>query len=137
MPSARLTISEVHRRTGIPVTTLRFYERELPDFFTIEKTAGGHRRYTDESVRQFAMVKRMVETEGIRLSDIRTRLVAREDKSELRRQVDLLLSVHDAMTQEIDQLRVRIESLEIALESLRRAAGSARREPEPKKKRWF
>jgi DNA-binding transcriptional MerR regulator len=137
MPSARLTISEVHRRTGIPVTTLRFYERELPDFFTIEKTAGGHRRYTDESVRQFAMVKRMVETEGIRLSDIRTRLVAREDKSELRRQVDLLLSVHDAMTQEIDQLRVRIESLEIALESLRRVVGSPKREPEPKKRRWF
>ena len=137
MPSARLTISEVHRRTGIPVTTLRFYERELPDFFTIEKTAGGHRRYTDESVRQFAMVKRMVETEGIRLSDIRTRLVGKEDKSELRRQVDLLLSVHDAMTQEIDQLRVRIESLEIALESLRRAVGSPKREPEPKKRRWF
>jgi DNA-binding transcriptional MerR regulator len=137
MPSARLTISEVHRRTGIPVTTLRFYERELPDFFTIEKTAGGHRRYTDESVRQFAMVKRMVETEGIRLSDIRTRLVAKEDKSELRRQVDLLLSVHDAVTQEMDQLRVRIESLEIALESLRRNVGNAKREPEPKKRRWF
>lgn len=137
MPSARLTISEVHRRTGIPVTTLRFYERELPDFFTIEKTAGGHRRYTDESVRQFTMVKRMVETEGIRLSDIRTRLVAKEDKSELRRQVDLLLSVHDAVTQEMDQLRVRIESLEIALESLRRNAGNAKREPEPKKRRWF
>lgn len=135
MPAARLTISEVHRRTGIPVTTLRFYERELPDFFTIEKTAGGHRRYTEESVRQFAMVKRMVESEGIRLADIRQRLVAREDKGEVRRQVDLLLSVHDAMTQEIDRLRIRVDALERAVEALKRAGSQSREEP--KKRRWF
>ena len=42
-----LSISAVAARTGIPVSTLRFYERELPGLFHIRKTAGGHRRYGD------------------------------------------------------------------------------------------
>jgi hypothetical protein len=44
---ASLSISAVSRRTGIPVSTLRFYERELPGLFHIRKTAGGHRRYAE------------------------------------------------------------------------------------------
>jgi hypothetical protein len=36
-----LTISALSRRTGIPVTTLRFYERELPGLFRVRTTPGG------------------------------------------------------------------------------------------------
>ena len=79
MPNARLTISEVHRRTGIPVTTLRFYEKELPDFFHVEKTTGGHRRYTEASVAQFQAVRRMVDQEGMRLGQLRDRLTPAAD----------------------------------------------------------
>jgi DNA-binding transcriptional MerR regulator len=139
MPSpARLTISEVHKRTGIPVTTLRFYEKELPDFFSVEKTAGGHRRYTEESVRQFAMVRKMVDTDGVRLGDLREKLVPKNDGPDVRRHVDLLLSVYEAMTSEIERLKVRVESLEILL-----AAKKPVQTPPPqpaaegKKRRWF
>jgi DNA-binding transcriptional MerR regulator len=47
MAKPGLSIGAVSKRTGIPVTTLRFYERELPRLFPIRKTAGGHRRYDD------------------------------------------------------------------------------------------
>jgi DNA-binding transcriptional MerR regulator len=136
MARATLTISEVHRRTGIPVTTLRFYEKELPGFFTIQKTGGGHRRYTEDSVRQFAMVRKMVETDSVRLGELRAQLAPQSDSAQLRRHVDLLLSVYEALTAEIDQLRVRIESLEMTL-AARRPAPQQPATPPVKKRRWF
>ncbi|MFN2443814.1 MAG: MerR family transcriptional regulator [Thermoanaerobaculia bacterium] len=136
MSAARLTISDVHRKTGIPVTTLRFYEKELPDFFHVEKTAGGHRRYTEASVAQFQMVRRMVEQEGVRLGQLRDQLAPSIAQAEIRQHLDLLLAVHAGMTDEIERMRVRIEALEIELASLRRERAS--RNPKPdKKKRWF
>jgi DNA-binding transcriptional MerR regulator len=136
MARATLTISEVHKRTGIPVTTLRFYEKELPDFFTVQKTNGGHRRYTEDSVRQFAMVRKMVETDSVRLGELRAQLAPRSDSAQLRRQVDLLLTVYEALTAEIDQLKVRIESLEMTV-AARRLAPQQPAAPPSKKRRWF
>jgi DNA-binding transcriptional MerR regulator len=135
VPTARLTISEVHRRTGIPVTTLRFYEKELPDFFQIEKTTGGHRRYSEASVAQFQAVRRMVEQEGVRLGQLRDRLTPSGDAGDLRRHVDLLLSVHDAMTREIDELRERVGALEAELSMIKGDAPP--RGSSAKKRRWF
>jgi len=136
MDRAILTISEVHKRTGIPVTTLRFYEKELPDFFTVQKTNGGHRRYTEESVRQFAMIRKMVETDGVRLGQIRERFASRSEPNELRRHVDLLLSVYEALTTEIEGLKIRIESLELSL-AAKRPSSPPQQTPAKKKRRWF
>lgn len=136
MSAARLTISDVHRKTGIPVTTLRFYEKELPDFFHVEKTAGGHRRYTEASVAQFQMVRRMVEQEGVRLGQLRDQLAPSIAQAEIRQHLDLLLAVHAGMTDEIERMRLRIEALEIELASLRRERAS-RNPTADKKKRWF
>lgn len=136
MPQARLTISDVHRKTGIPVTTLRFYEKELPDFFHVEKTAGGHRRYTEAAVAQFQMVRRMVEQEGVRLGQLRDQLAPAIDQAELRQHLDLLLDVHAGMTDEIERMRVRIEALEMELAAVRRDRAT-RIAAADKKKRWF
>lgn len=136
MPTARLTISEVHRRTGIPVTTLRFYEKELPDFFHVEKTTGGHRRYTETSVAQFQAVRHMVEQEGVRLGQLRDRLTPAGDAGDVRRHVDLLLSVQDAMTQQLDDLRERVKAIETEL-SMIKGDSSPRSSSPSKKRRWF
>ncbi|HEU5161838.1 MAG TPA: MerR family transcriptional regulator [Thermoanaerobaculia bacterium] len=136
MPNARLTISEVHRRTGIPVTTLRFYEKELPDFFQVEKTTGGHRRYTEASVAQFQAVRRMVDQEGMRLGQLRDRLTPAADSGDLRRHVDLLLSVQDALTQQIDELLERVRAIEAEL-SMMKGQSAPRAPAAPKKRKWF
>ena len=119
------------------MTTLRFYEKELPDFFDVEKTAGGHRRYSEASVTQFQMIRRMVEQDGLRLGQIRDRLAPASDQTELRRHVDLLLSVHEAMTSEIDHLRLRIESLELELAGFKRERPPRTASAADKKRRWF
>ncbi len=138
MPTARLTISEVHRRTGIPVTTLRFYEKELPDFFHVEKTSGGHRRYTETSVAQFQAVRHMVEQEGVRLGQLRDRLTPAGEAGDLRRHVDLLLSVQDALTQHLDELATRVAAIETELAMIKGDAGPPRSGvATQKKRRWF
>ena len=112
-----LSIAEVSARTGIPVPTLRFYEKELPVLFRIAKTAGGHRRYTDEDARHFSAVRRLTGEEGLRLSELKE-LLAGAEESRRAREIDLLLEVHETETRVIDDLRRRVESLEKRLASI-------------------
>lgn len=123
-----MRISEVARRTGIPVSTLRFYERELPGLFPIRKTAGGHRRYSEPEVNRFAAVRRLTR-EGLQLARVRRILTAGGDRDPLRKEVDLLLEVHDAETRLLDDLSRRITELEervSRLEGSTRGSGSGR-----------
>lgn len=106
-----LRIAEVSRRTGIPVTTLRFYERELPGLFPVGKTRGGHRRYGLREVERFDTVRRLTR-EGIRLSEVRRVVTARGESEALREEVDLLLGVHEAETRRLEGLLRRLGELE-------------------------
>ena len=90
---ATLSISEVSRRTGIPVSTLRFYERELSGLFHIRKTAGGHRRYSEADVARFATVRRLSESGGLGLSEVRRAVRSRGDEEPLREEVERLAGV--------------------------------------------
>lgn len=111
------SIAEVSQRTGIPVPSLRFYEKELPFLFRIGKTPGGHRRYGEGDVRRFASLRRLTHEEGFKLSELRTLLRTPAGAEELRRQVDLLLDVHAAEIREIEELRARVQALEEHLAS--------------------
>jgi DNA-binding transcriptional MerR regulator len=82
-----LTISALSRRTGIPVTTLRFYERELPGLFRVRTTPGGHRRYTEAEADRFGMVRRL-SSEGLGLREIRGILRSSGDAQVLREIVE-------------------------------------------------
>ena len=125
------SIAEVSERTGIPVPSLRFYEKELPFLFRIAKTRGGHRRYGEPDVRRFAALRRLTHEEGFRLSELRLLLQGSGESDELRQQVDLLLEVHAAEAREIEELRERVRDLERRLAALEGggAAGGERRFP--------
>jgi MerR family transcriptional regulator/heat shock protein HspR len=113
-----LRIADVARQTGIPVTTLRFYERELPGLFRIRKTRGGHRRYSPQDVARFAAVRRLTEVEGLKLAEVRRVMTSRGSQEALREEVDLLLDVHEAETRLLDDLTRRLEGLEKRLAAL-------------------
>ncbi|MFN2387302.1 MAG: MerR family transcriptional regulator [Thermoanaerobaculia bacterium] len=104
-------IAEVARRTGIPITTLRFYEKELPGLFPLRKTRGGHRRYRERDVQRFAAVRRLTR-EGVGLSDVRRVMMSRGENEALREDVDLLLGVQHAGTRAIDEVLRKLEALE-------------------------
>jgi MerR family transcriptional regulator/heat shock protein HspR len=124
-----LRIADVARQTGIPVTTLRFYERELPGLFRIRKTRGGHRRYSPQDVARFAAVRRLTEVEGLKLAEVRRVMTSRGSQEALREEVDLLLDVHEAETRLLDDLTRRLEGLEKRLAALE--------VPRPGKRGWL
>lgn len=127
-----MAISEVSRRTGIPVSTLRFYERELPGLFRIHKTPGGHRRYGEPDVERFVTVRRLTESEGLGLSEVRRVVMSGGDAEALREEVESVRAAGAAGGQAVRDLEERLRALEArvaALEAAPTRRGWLRRRP--------
>lgn len=122
-----LPVAEVSRRTGIPASTLRFYEREMPGLFLIRKTPGGHRRYEERDVERFATIRRLTETDALPLSEVRRVLSSRGDHEPLKEEVSRLRAAQQEESWTVADLARRVAVLEQKLEKL---GGSG-------KKRWF
>ena len=122
-----LSIAEVARQTGIPVTTLRFYEKELPGLLPIRKTEGGHRRYRAEDVARLTAVRRLTETEGLKLSDVRRVMVSRGDAEPLREEVDRLRQILRRQSESVDEVFHRLSRLENRIAELEMRS----------KRKWF
>jgi DNA-binding transcriptional MerR regulator len=126
---APLSISAVSRRTGIPVSTLRFYERELASLFHIRKTAGGHRRYGEGDVDRFVTVRRLTEAEGLGLAEVRRAVLSRGENEALREEVDRLLEAQASAASAMEALGRRLAQLEARVAAFE--AGPSR------KRRWL
>ncbi len=126
---ATLSISQVARRTAIPVTTLRFYERELRGLFHIRKTAGGHRRYGEADVDRFATVRRLSEAGGLGLAEIRRALTSRGDAEALREQMERILASRSAEADAVESLERRVSELERRIAEIGTAP--------PRRRRWL
>ena len=125
---ATLSISDVSKRTGIPISSLRFYERELPALFHIRKTAGGHRRYAEADVERFATVRRLTEIEGLGLGEVRRAVLSRGDHEPLREEIERLAESQRAAAVSGEALAQRLEALEARVAALESPA---------RKRRWL
>ncbi|HEY7112823.1 MAG TPA: MerR family transcriptional regulator [Thermoanaerobaculia bacterium] len=119
----------VARRTGIPVTTLRFYERELPSLFPIRKTAGGHRRYDGRDVSRFATVRSLT-SEGIPLAELRRALLSRGENEALREAIERLSERQETASDAVAAIARRLAELEARVAALESR-------PPGRNKGWF
>src|ERR1700737_4507744 len=103
-----LSIAAVSRETGIPPSTLRFYEKELPSLFHLRKTRGGHRRYAPRDVARFEAVRRLTEEEGLRLADVRRILASPGDPEPLREALETIRKLQLDQAQWLDELSSRV-----------------------------
>ncbi|MCB1615120.1 MAG: redox-sensitive transcriptional activator SoxR [Pseudomonadales bacterium] len=67
-PSQLLSIGQVSKRSGVPISTLHFYETK--GLITSQRNSGNQRRYPRHILRQLAVI-RVAQGLGISLSDIR------------------------------------------------------------------
>jgi len=112
-----VSIAEVSRQTGIPVTTLRFYEKELPGLLPIRKTHGGHRRYRPEDIAKLALVRRLTAQEGVTLRQVRTVLTSRGDHEPVREEVERLNELLSRQADSVEDLARRLARLEERIEN--------------------
>ncbi len=67
MPDRYLSIGQISRRSGIPISTLHFYERK--GLIRSERNAANHRIYRRELLRRITVIK-VAQKAGITLAEI-------------------------------------------------------------------
>ncbi len=72
----QLTVGELSRRSGAPISTLHFYERQ--GLLASERTAGNQRRFRRDTLRRVAFI-RVSQRVGIPLSEIKLALESLPD----------------------------------------------------------
>jgi MerR family redox-sensitive transcriptional activator SoxR len=104
------SIGDLSRRSGLPVSTLHFYERK--GLIASERTAGNHRVYRREILRRVTVIK-VAQSAGIPLAEIADALsdlprdtspdtqdwerIAKNWHQDLTRRIDLLTALRDKM----------------------------------------
>lgn len=71
-----LTVGQLAARSGVPVSTLHFYERR--QLISSRRTPGNQRRYQRETLRRVALI-RIAQRVGIPLADVRAALAELPD----------------------------------------------------------
>ena len=101
-------IKEVAERTGLPASTIRYYDQQFSDYLGVKRGAGRRRLFTPQSVERLLELQRMLKEEGLSLRQVRQRISgsapaspAGPSSAELAR-----------CLQEIDELRSRLSILE-------------------------
>jgi DNA-binding transcriptional MerR regulator len=69
-PAGHLSIAEASEQTGLTTHTLRYYERDGLMLTGVERSASGHRRYTDRDLVWIDMITCLRAT-GMPIRDVR------------------------------------------------------------------
>ncbi|WP_150460217.1 MerR family transcriptional regulator [Nesterenkonia ebinurensis] len=97
-----LSIGQVARSTGIPIETLRFYDRSglLGD---LPRTAGGHRVFDSDALGLLDVVVRLRRT-GMAIEDLKAFVhLVREDR-DVSGRISILRDHHKQVREQMDQL---------------------------------
>lgn len=76
------SISQVHALTGVPKSTIRFWEKEFSEFLVPLRTLGGQRRYDRGDVEIIQKIDKLVNEEGFTLEGARKQLRAAMEAAE-------------------------------------------------------
>ena len=74
------SISQVNALTGVPKSTIRFWEKEFEEFLTPLRTTGNQRRYDEKTVSIVTEINQLVNVEGYTLEGARRKMSDHADK---------------------------------------------------------
>jgi len=111
--TASLTIGTVAKRAGVPIDTIRYYEREglLPEPL---RRASGYRSYNETAVRQLRFIRRAKDL-GFTLDEIRDLLALSSDRrggvKAVRKRAEQRLASIEARIAELTRIRKGLQQL--------------------------
>ncbi|WP_333677169.1 heavy metal-responsive transcriptional regulator [Dyella sp.] len=112
-PTASLTIGTVAKRAGVPIDTIRYYEREglLPEPL---RRASGYRSYNESAIKRLRFIRRAKEL-GFTLDEIRDLLALSTDRRggvrAVRKRAEQRLASIDARIAELMRIRAGLQQL--------------------------
>jgi MerR family transcriptional regulator, copper efflux regulator len=113
IPTDSLTIGAVAKRAGVPIDTIRYYEREglLPEPL---RRASGYRSYNESAVSRLRFIRRAKDL-GFTLEEIRDLLALSADRHRgvkaVRQRAQERLASIDARIAELSRIRKGLEQL--------------------------
>lgn len=69
-----MTVKEVADATGIPASTIRYYDQQFEEFLGIERGAGRRRLFSSQAVERLKQVQRLLKDEGLSVRQARKKL---------------------------------------------------------------
>lgn len=72
-------IREVSELTGLPLSTLRFWEAQFPEHLHPKRNDGGTRFYTPSDLEAVQMLKYLIKEKGLKLDAAKAQLKAHPD----------------------------------------------------------
>lgn len=105
------SISEVSAMLGIPASTLRYWEKELPSV-NPRKSQGGTRKYAASDIDELRLIHRLVKVEGHTIEGVK-KLLRRKRGGEMQKQdiIERLGNVRSELVKMIEEIE-EIERLE-------------------------
>lgn len=77
--SETFTIGEASERTGLPESTIRFYDREFSDFLTIERGQQNQRIFREENLKDLEYIRFLIKRENLSVEEVGERLAREEE----------------------------------------------------------
>jgi len=111
--SASLTIGTVAKRAGVPIDTIRYYEREglLPEPL---RRASGYRSYNESAIKRLRFIRRAKDL-GFTLEEIRDLLALSSDRrggvKAVRKRAEQRLADIEARIAELVRIRTGLQQL--------------------------
>ena len=105
-------IKEVAQKTGLPASTIRYYDQQFSEFLDVKRGAGRRRLFTPQAVERLLAVQRMLKEEGLSLRQVRQALEGQATTTAAPASLA-------ACQSEIDRLKSRVADLERKVDELR------------------
>lgn len=73
------TIGEASEKTGLPESTIRFYDREFSEYLSIKRGENNQRLFTDENLTDLEYVRFLIKRENLSIDQVGERLSREKD----------------------------------------------------------
>lgn len=105
-------IKEVVQKTGLPASTIRYYDQQFSEFLDVKRGAGRRRLFTPQAIERLLEVQRMLKEEGLSLRQVRQALSGQAAPT-------AAPGALAASQPEIAQLKKRVNELERKVDELK------------------
>ena len=99
-------IADVVQFVGVPASTLRYWEKEFPQYVNPMRNSGRTRYYTPEQVETLKLIKFLLHTRGMKIEAVRKEL--RGNSKNVSRRVEIVEKLEDLRS----ELKLLLDALE-------------------------
>ena len=103
MDQQMLSIAQVVEITGLPASTIRYYDQQLGEYLGIQRGKGRRRDFSQDSVAMIQKVHAWLKDEGLSIRQARTRLGGGEVEGN--EELDELKKEVASLRQELNELK--------------------------------